>query len=98
VWQVVASAQQTVAPSTTERVFERGFPWVSRKKRRDVATFGGVLEALTGRTFLIRPFIVHPVLFQCVSGALIRLESGSQGNALAKGQYSQGLAMTVRSR
>jgi len=98
VWQVVASAQQAVAPSTTERVFERGFPWVSRKKRRDVATFGGVLEALTGRTFLIRPFIVHPVLFQCVSGALIRLKSESQGNALAKGQYSQGLAMTVRSR
>jgi hypothetical protein len=56
---------------------------VSRKKRRDVASFGGVLEALSGRTFLIRPFIVHPTLFQCVSGALIRLESESQGNVLA---------------
>jgi hypothetical protein len=83
VWQVVASAQQTVAPSTTERVFDRANPRVSRKKRRDVASFGGVLEALSGRTFLIRPFIVHPTLFQCVSGALIRLESESQGNVLA---------------
>jgi hypothetical protein len=82
-WQVVASAQQTVAPSTTERVFDRANPRVSRKKRRDVASFGGVLEALSGRTFLIRPFIVHPTLFQCVSGALIRLESESQGNVLA---------------
>ena len=79
-------------------MFDRANPWVLRKKRRDVATFGGVLEALSGRTFLIRPFIVHPVLFQCVSGAPIRLESESQGNALAKGHYSQGLAMTVRSR
>jgi len=82
-WQVVASAQQTVAPSTTERVFDRANPRVSRKKRRDVASFGGVLEALSGRTFLIRPFIVHHTLFQCVSGAPIRLESESQGNALA---------------
>ena len=82
-WQVVASAQQTVAPSTTERVFDRANPWVSRKKRRDVASFGGVLEALSGRTYRIRSFIVHPTLFQCVSGALIRLESESQGNALA---------------
>jgi hypothetical protein len=83
VWQVVASAQQTVAPSTTERVFERANPWVLRKKSRDVASFGGVLEALSGRTFLNRPFIVHPTLFQCVSGALNRLKSESQGNALA---------------
>jgi hypothetical protein len=82
-WQVVASAQQTVAPSTTERVFDRANPRVSRKKRRDVASFGGVLEALSGRTFLNRPFIVHPTLFQCVSGARIRPESESQGNALA---------------
>ncbi|WP_339538130.1 hypothetical protein [Pseudomonas sp. RA_15y_Pfl2_54] len=82
-------AQQTVAPSTTERVFKRGFPWVSRKKRRDVASFGGVLEALSGRTFLIRPFIVHPTLFKCVFGALIRLESESQGNVLANCHCSQ---------
>jgi len=82
-WQVVASAQQTVAPSTTERVFDRANPRVSRKKRRDVASFGGVLEALSGRTFLNRPFIVHPTLFRCVSGALFRLKSESQGNALA---------------
>ena len=82
-WRVVASAQQTVAPSTTERVFERAIAWVSRNKRRDVASFGGVLEALSGRTFLNRPFIVHPTLFQCVSGALNRMKSESQGNVLA---------------
>jgi hypothetical protein len=82
-WQVVASAQQTVAPSTTERVFDSANPWVSRKKRRDVASFGGVLEALSGRTYRFRSFIVHPTLFQCVSGALICLESESQGNVLA---------------
>ncbi|CAI8917370.1 transposase [Pseudomonas sp. IT-347P] len=82
-WQVVASAQQTVAPSTTERVFDHANPWVSRKKRRDVASFGGVLEALSGRTFRIRPFIVRYAIFQCVSGALIHLESESQGNVLA---------------
>jgi hypothetical protein len=82
-WRVVASAQQTVAPSTTERVFDRADPRVLRKKRRDVASFGGVLEALSGRTLLNRPFIVHPTLFQCVSGALVRLKSESQGNALA---------------
>jgi hypothetical protein len=29
------------------------------KKRRDVASFGGVLEALTGQTFLICTFIVR---------------------------------------
>ena len=82
-WRVVASAQQTVAPSTTERVFDHVNPRVSRKKRRDVASFGGVLEALSGRTYTIRPFIVRPTLFQCVSGARIRPESESQGNALA---------------
>jgi hypothetical protein len=32
---------------------------LSRKKGRDVASFGGVLEALTGQTFLIRTFIVR---------------------------------------
>jgi hypothetical protein len=85
-WRVVASAQQTVAPSTTERVFDDANPWVSRKKRRDVASFGGVLEALSGRTFLIRPFSVRRRLFLCVSGAWIRLESGSQGNVLANSQ------------
>jgi hypothetical protein len=32
---------------------------LSRKKGRDVASFGGVLEALTGQTFLIYTFIVR---------------------------------------
>jgi len=63
VWQVVASAQQTVAPSTTEQPFEHCLRIKKhvgcRKKGRDVASFGGVLEALTGQTFLIRTFIVR---------------------------------------
>ncbi|MGX0893662.1 hypothetical protein AB7M22_005670 [Pseudomonas sp. ADAK2 TE3594] len=71
-WQVVASAQQTVAPSTTEQPFEQASARLSRKKRRDVASFGGVLEALTGQTFLICTFIVRARIFWCVSGALIR--------------------------
>jgi hypothetical protein len=50
-WQVVASVQQTVALLSTEQPFEPGIRRVSRKKRRDVASFGGVLEALTGQTF-----------------------------------------------
>jgi hypothetical protein len=83
VWQVVASVQQTVALLSTEQPFEPDVVRLSRKKRRDVASFGGVLEALSGRTFLNRPFIVHPTLFQCVSGALNRMKSESQGNALA---------------
>ena len=67
VWQVVASAQQTVAPSTTEQPFEPCFQtkarWLSRKKGRDVASFGGVLEALIGQTFLICTFIVRLAFF-----------------------------------
>jgi hypothetical protein len=82
-WQVVASVQQTVALLSTEQPFEPAIPRVSRKKRRDVASFDGVLEALTGQTFLICTFIVHPTFFQCVSGALLRSISGSLGNDLA---------------
>jgi hypothetical protein len=76
VWQVVASVQQTVALLSTEQPFEPclsikrlGLP---RKKGRDVASFDGGLEALTGQTFLIRTFIVHRVIFGCVSGAPLR--------------------------
>jgi hypothetical protein len=58
-WQVVASAQQTVAPSTTEQPFEHAWTWLSRKKRRDVASFGGVLEAPTGQTYPNCTFIVR---------------------------------------
>jgi hypothetical protein len=72
VWQVVASVQQTVALPSTEQPFEPDATRVSRKKRRDVASFGGVLEALTGQTFRICTFIVHCAFFKCVSGALIR--------------------------
>jgi ABC-type phosphate transport system permease subunit len=72
VWQVVASVQQTVALLSTEQPFEPDVVRLSRKKRRDVASFGGVLEALTGQTFLICTFIVRACLFGCVSGAWIR--------------------------
>ncbi|WP_145314205.1 hypothetical protein [Pseudomonas sp. SJZ080] len=58
-WQVVASVQQTVALLSTEQPFEPDGVRLSRKKGRDVASFGGVLEALTSQTFLIRTFIVH---------------------------------------
>jgi hypothetical protein len=57
---------------------------LSRKKGRDVASFGGVLEAQSGQTSWIRTFIVHSAFSGCVSGALFRLKSGSQGNVLAK--------------
>jgi hypothetical protein len=60
-----------------------------RKKRRDVASFAGGLEALTGQTFLICTFIVRCAFLRCVSGAPIRSLSESQGNALAKCHYFQ---------
>jgi hypothetical protein len=71
-WQVVASVQQTVALLSTEQPFEQDLARLSRKKRRDGASFGRVLEALTGQTFLICSFIVRACIFWCVSGALIR--------------------------
>jgi hypothetical protein len=51
------------------------FQWKARRlsqKGRDVASFGGVLEALTGQTFRICTFIVRCAFCGCVSGALIR--------------------------
>ncbi|MDI3355663.1 hypothetical protein MO767_15045 [Pseudomonas sp. UYIF39] len=71
-WQVVASVQQTVALLSTEQPFEPAATRVPRKKGRDVASFDGVLEALTGQTFLIRTFIVRRYIFGCVSGAPFR--------------------------
>ncbi|MGA3797145.1 hypothetical protein ACPCYX_05115 [Pseudomonas fluorescens] len=44
-WQVVASAQQTVAPSTTEQLFE---PCLSIKSAVAAAKKGAMLPALTG--------------------------------------------------
>ncbi|WP_157213280.1 hypothetical protein [Pseudomonas sp. GM55] len=44
-WQVVASAQQTVAPSTTEQPFE---PCLSIKSAVAVAKKGAMLPALAG--------------------------------------------------
>ncbi|MFC6300523.1 hypothetical protein GNF76_09825 [Pseudomonas sp. CCM 7893] len=82
-WQVVASAQQCVAPSTTEQPFEPENLCASRKKGRDVASFGRVLEGLTGQTVHISPYMERHALFVCVFGALLRLKSESQGNDLA---------------
>jgi hypothetical protein len=44
-WQVVASAQQTVAPSTTEQPFD---PGLSIKSAAAVAKKGAMLPALAG--------------------------------------------------
>jgi len=71
-WQVVASAQQTVAPSTTEHLFERLSWRLSRKKGRDGASFGRVLEAPVSQRLRIRTFIGRDRLFRCVSGAAFR--------------------------
>jgi hypothetical protein len=87
--QGVASAQQRVAPSTTEQPFEPVKPQASRKKGRDGASFGRVLEGLTGQTVLISPFMERHVLFVCVFGALGGLGSESHGNAIAECHCSQ---------
>jgi hypothetical protein len=92
-WQVVASAQQTVAPSTTEQPFE---PCLLIKSAAAVAKKGAMLPALTGcwkrypakrcRSALLLcsdPFPdVFPVRFFVT-------RSESQGNALAKCHYFQ---------
>ena len=87
--QGVASAQQRVAPSTTEQPFDPGKPQASRKKGRDGASFGRVLEGLNGQTVAISPFMARHVLFVCVFGALVRLECESRGNAIAECHYYQ---------
>ena len=61
----------------------------SRKKGRDGASFGRVLEGLTGQTVHISPFVGRHVLFVCVYGAFIRPESESLGNAIAECHCSQ---------
>jgi|CXWL01.2.fsa_nt_gi hypothetical protein len=87
--QGVASAQQRVAPSTTEQPFEPDKPQALRKKGRDGASFGRVLEGLNGQTVPIGPFMARHVLFVCVFGALVRLECESHGNAIAECHCSQ---------
>ena len=87
--QGVASAQQRVAPSTTEHPFEPEKLQASRKKGRDGASFGRVLEGLTGQTVHISPFVGRHVLFVCVYGAFIRLGCESHGNAIAECHCSQ---------
>jgi hypothetical protein len=74
--QGVASAQQRVAPSTTEQPFEPVNRQASRKKGRDGASFGRVLEGSIGQTVLISPFMGRHLLFVCVFGALIALNVG----------------------
>jgi len=87
--QGVASAQQCVAPSTTYRRLTRKDPQASRKKGRDGASFGRVLEGLTGQTVHISPFMGRHVLFVCVFGAADWLEGESHGNAIAECHDSQ---------
>jgi hypothetical protein len=57
---------------------------VSRKKRRDGASFGRVLEALTGQTFQICTFIVRYWFFGVFLVREFVHGSVWQGNALAK--------------
>ena len=64
-------------------------PQASREKGRDGASFGRVLEGLTGQTVTIGPFMGRHVLFVCVYGAFIRLECESHGNAIAECHCSQ---------
>ena len=90
--QGVASAQQRVALSTTYRRMNPINPQASRKKGRDGASFGRVLEGLTGQTVLISPFMERHVLFVCVFGAYFRAAGGSHGNAIAECHCSQRLA------
>jgi len=87
--QVVASAQQGVAPSTTEQPFEPEKPQASRKKGRDGASFGRVLEGLNGQTVAIGSFMGRHALVVCGFGARVHVECGSHGNAIAKCHCSQ---------
>ena len=68
--QGVASAQQRVAPSTTEQPFEPDKPQALRKKGRDGASFGRVLEGLNGKSVPIGP-LWRVTYFLCVF--LVRL-------------------------
>jgi hypothetical protein len=65
VGQVVASAQQTVARSTTEQPFEADTVGLPRKKGRDGASFGGVLEAQTGQMHFYCALSNSAVCFWC---------------------------------
>jgi len=88
VWQVVASAQQTVAPSTTEQPFE---PCLSTKSTAAVAKKGAMLPALTGCWKRYPAKCSGCALLMCAgpfSGVFpvreFAPQSGSQGNVLAK--------------
>ena len=87
--QGVASAQRRVAPSTTEQAFEPGKPQASRQKGRDGASFGQVLEGLSGQTVAIGAFMGRYLFGVCVFGARIGLNSESDGNAIAECHCSQ---------
>jgi hypothetical protein len=60
------------------------FAWGERKKRRDGASFGRVLEAQSGHSFQIGTFIVRQWFFLCVFGAPTRPVTGGHAHALAK--------------
>jgi len=70
-------------------------PQASRKKGRDGASFGRVLEGLTRQTALNGTFLERHALFVCVFGAPVRSEGESHGNAIAECHCSQRLAVTA---
>jgi len=49
-------------------------PQASREKGRDGASFGRVLEGLTGQTVITGPFMGRHVLFVCICGARVRVK------------------------
>ena len=51
-------------------------PQASREKGRDGASFGRVLEGLTGQTALLGPLMGRYVLFVCIYGALAGVKVG----------------------
>ncbi|WP_139111903.1 hypothetical protein [Pseudomonas sp. 37 R 15] len=67
----------------------------SRKKGRDGASFGQVLEGLTGQTARISAFMERHALFVCDFGAPVRSQGESLGNAIAECHCSQRLAITA---
>jgi hypothetical protein len=64
-------------------------PQASREKGRDGASFGRVLEGLTGQTVIIGPFMGRHVLFCVYLWCARSGKSESLGNAVAECQHSQ---------
>jgi hypothetical protein len=56
--------------------FNLKIPQASREKGRDGASFGRVLEGLTGQTVFLGPLMGRYVLFVCIYGARVRVKVG----------------------